>query len=55
MTTHADERCRACGGPVLPVLWGMPDVEVRCSETVDDDGVRLSDHPTVAIDLRTSH
>jgi hypothetical protein len=28
------------------------DVEVRCWETVDDDGVRLSDHPTVAVDLR---
>jgi len=27
MTTHIDERCRACGGRVLPVLWGMPDVE----------------------------
>lgn len=31
------------------------DVAVRCWETVDDDGVRLSDHPTVAIDLRSTH
>jgi hypothetical protein len=27
MTSQVDERCRACGGRVLPVLWGMPDVE----------------------------
>jgi endonuclease/exonuclease/phosphatase family metal-dependent hydrolase len=27
------------------------DVEVRCWETVDDDGIRLSDHPTVAIEI----
>ena len=28
------------------------DVSVRCWETVDDDGIRLSDHPTVAVDIR---
>ena len=27
MTTQMEDRCRACGGPVLPVLWGMPGPE----------------------------
>ena len=29
------------------------DLDVHCWETIDEAGVRLSDHPTVAIDLRT--
>lgn len=30
----------------------VADVEVHCWETIDDDAIRLSDHPTVAIDVR---
>ncbi len=51
VVTTGHLQCHHLVDHVCVSRWLEVDAELRCWEQVDDRGIRLSDHPTVAVDL----